>query len=818
MSKLKFLFIFTVVFFCANFFVFPIAKAEEAKPDLIITAVDYTVTPVINGYSSYDEIRFTVSLKNIGQADCGDFSISVTSPKTGDYINGYSANPTFSYIFLTLDPVIMKAGQEYTTGNTAAYYAKRKYNDLNTKFTFVVDSKNEISESNENNNTFEKAVVITDPKPDLTIKDIYYYPNNPVKGQKFNGEIRVKIDNIGNQAVQVVPGGCLYTNALKIQSATPIIEGLQGSDLSNRYSVICGPTTSGETEIIYGYKDAIFNSDVILSSIIDNANTIGEANENNNTFEKTVTISASSAAEEAKPDLVVTEVGIKYFGEGNPQGNSGNYYYATVKNIGGNFTFTANTDSGILGINFYGSAGWLGASNESVYYTKKQYIAGDKITSDQEIELVGPSTNQASAGTYTLKALVNPMPQYIAEGNYQNNTLEKTVTIGGTAKPDLTVTSIKFESPNNLKGEDGTLSVTVKNLGSDLSNGSGLLNWYNNFPAQNFVFNSATPSILSFKTDRDVPTAAKPLKTNETITFSWLGNFNTSGNLYLHFTVDNGNELDELNEKNNTLSTVIQIKENSQDTTEVVKDEQIVEIDYKAKLLNKDEFSTILAELKELRNIVKEQASKIKYFEKLAKNMEKLSAKMESAINNFITYGVDENTKKLGEGERAAVMYSYKSAFSKLPETEAELADAIKIANGRWPSITNDEAEKKAKEQFQKIYQRIADMNNANDNAAVTVMAYGLRQRAENRNLGSEKNGIKIFKNIYGRVPSSTEDWNIMQAITYSGSTRGTDSDGDLLTDEREAELGTDPKKKDTDGDGYIDGIEVANGFDPLKK
>jgi hypothetical protein len=57
-----------------------------------------------------------------------------------------------------------------------------------------------------------------------------------------------------------------------------------------------------------------------------------------------------------------------------------------------------------------------------------------------------------------------------------------------------------------------------------------------------------------------------------------------------------------------------------------------------------------------------------------------------------------------------------------------------------------------------------------------------------------------------------------MQAITYSGASRGADTDGDLLLDEREIELGTDPKKPDTDGDGFKDGAEVANGFDPLKK
>lgn len=247
-------------------------------------------------------------------------------------------------------------------------------------------------------------------------------------------------------------------------------------------------------------------------------------------------------------------------------------------------------------------------------------------------------------------------------------------------------------------------------------------------------------------------------------------------------------------------------------------DDQVQTIRDRAKDLFQNKFEAMRAEINELRNIIKEQQTQIKYLVSLKKDVKALSEKVESAINNFITYGVDDNTKKLGAGERAAVMNSFKSAFKKLPETEDELSDAIKIANGRWPSMTSEEAEKEAKKQFEKIYKHIADMNNAHDNAAVTVMAYGLRQKAENRNLNSEKSGIKTFKNIYGHTPSSTEDWNIMQAITYSGASRGADTDGDLLLDEREIELGTDPKKSDTDGDGYKDGAEVANGFDPLKK
>ena len=198
----------------------------------------------------------------------------------------------------------------------------------------------------------------------------------------------------------------------------------------------------------------------------------------------------------------------------------------------------------------------------------------------------------------------------------------------------------------------------------------------------------------------------------------------------------------------------------------------IVDMRNKAKLLHDSELGDILTELNQLRSMVREQQNEIKYLHSLIANISTVNQDMLDRLNQFITYGVDENTQKLGEGERAAVIHSYKSAYSKLPETEDELADAIKIANGRWPSETNAASETRAKAQFRKIYLRDADMNNPNDNAAVTVMAYGLRQRAENRNLNSETEGIKTFKYIYGYTPDSTEDWNIMQAITYSGAAR----------------------------------------------
>ena len=169
------------------------------------------------------------------------------------------------------------------------------------------------------------------------------------------------------------------------------------------------------------------------------------------------------------------------------------------------------------------------------------------------------------------------------------------------------------------------------------------------------------------------------------------------------------------------------------------------------------------------RDLVKEQVAVKKYVKSLIKNEQQLSKKGEYALTNFITYGT-ETTLRLGEGERAGVVNSYKSAFGKLPSTNEEWSDAIKIANGRWPSKTSAKTETNAESAFEKIYLRNADRNNPNDDAAVVVIAYGLRPA--NRNLNSEKAAIKTFKAIYGYNPSSATAWDIVRAIAYSGATR----------------------------------------------
>ena len=84
--------------------------------------------------------------------------------------------------------------------------------------------------------------------------------------------------------------------------------------------------------------------------------------------------------------------------------------------------------------------------------------------------------------------------------------------------------------------------------------------------------------------------------------------------------------------------------------------------------------------------------------------------------------------------------------------------------------LLSEAKEAKAKTSFKTIYLREANMNNAHDNAAVTVMSYGLRPA--NRNLNSEKAAIKSFKAIFGFNPSSASNWDAVRAVAYSGATR----------------------------------------------
>jgi len=178
--------------------------------------------------------------------------------------------------------------------------------------------------------------------------------------------------------------------------------------------------------------------------------------------------------------------------------------------------------------------------------------------------------------------------------------------------------------------------------------------------------------------------------------------------------------------------------------------------------------SKVIAEMGVVRNYTQESEYNDSIVSKVVAESG-ITAQVRNTIVNFVTYGT-RSTKILGAGERGGVVNSYRAAFGKLPTTTNEWNDVVKIANGRWPSEKSVTAEERANINFRAIYLRDADRTNAHDDAAITVMTYGLRPA--NRNLNSEKVAIKTFEAIYGYSPVKATAWDVVRAIAYSGAIR----------------------------------------------
>jgi len=169
------------------------------------------------------------------------------------------------------------------------------------------------------------------------------------------------------------------------------------------------------------------------------------------------------------------------------------------------------------------------------------------------------------------------------------------------------------------------------------------------------------------------------------------------------------------------------------------------------------------------RNHLGERLSRGTLIDTLGIDLNAYEPRVQYALTNYITYG-SPDTVKLGWGERAGVLNSFMAAFSKAPTLAEDWSDIIKIANGRWPTQRSEMAENRSTEHFKKIYLRDPNRENPNDDAAITVVAYGLRPA--NRNMESEAAAIRIFKAIYGYAPTGAVDWDVVRAIAYSGATR----------------------------------------------
>ncbi len=143
-----------------------------------------------------------------------------------------------------------------------------------------------------------------------------------------------------------------------------------------------------------------------------------------------------------------------------------------------------------------------------------------------------------------------------------------------------------------------------------------------------------------------------------------------------------------------------------------------------------------------------------------------LDAAILATVRNFVNYGTKSNVR-LGQGERAGVLDSYKAIYGRMPVDECDWQNAIKIGNTTLPKDLNTEREKAVEATFSKIYGMSVDKANANHDVALKVMAYGIRPQI--RDLDAERTAIGVFERIFGKKPSTATEWDANRAIAYSG-------------------------------------------------
>lgn len=187
-----------------------------------------------------------------------------------------------------------------------------------------------------------------------------------------------------------------------------------------------------------------------------------------------------------------------------------------------------------------------------------------------------------------------------------------------------------------------------------------------------------------------------------------------------------------------------------------------------AEIVSSNNIGSLLSPVNATANSVSEAASLTKY-ETVLNQDNKISAAEKTTINDYIVYGTPTSLR-LGSGERAGVVNSFYQAYGKLPNSEAEWSDVIKVANGRWPSERSLSAENQAKLEFERVYGRNPALTDSYDQNAVMVIAYGLIP--SQRNLAGEIIATKTFSYYYNHTPVSALAWNIVRAIAYSGAKR----------------------------------------------
>ncbi len=209
----------------------------------------------------------------------------------------------------------------------------------NHLISITIDSENNITESNENNNTLNQTITVvavpisggsattTTPnnttnssgsstsggatsgdgsgssylgQPDLMISDISFTPTYPKQNEAYIGRLQISVKNIGQGATNNAEGIRVGASLTKANGA---LVNWSGTD---SYTYISNLAAGGTSTLALPLNNVLFDTNKITVNVsVDNgaAGFIEESNENNNTFTKKIDIKGCREYTPVSPEV-----------------------------------------------------------------------------------------------------------------------------------------------------------------------------------------------------------------------------------------------------------------------------------------------------------------------------------------------------------------------------------------------------------------------------------------------------------------------------------------------------------------------------------
>jgi subtilase family serine protease len=376
------------------------ATCATLEPDLIISSI--TTSP--NDISENTTVTFSVNIKNQGGSRAGPSSVVF-----------YMDDSVQGFVLL---------GSLESGAVTTANYTCIAGNKPRT-FKAAADIENRVKESDETNNT--RSMVFPNILPDLVIQDITWTPSSPIILENISFSVTIR--NQGKATAGITELKFLIDNAFLFTAMIP--------------EVPPGATTTA----IFNWQTQNFTNSIKAS--IDDANSVKESNETNNTMTKTVTSHVFTPS----TDLIVEKL----------------TYSPAKPVIDESVTVT-------LGVKNQG-AGKASPSYAAIYIDGKlmdeTYIdelnAGAAMTRDVNIPLKGIVSKETH-----LIVVSADCHNTVVETNELNNDKQISFSIFG---PDLIIQTIRWSPEVPAAGNKVNFEVTVKNQGG-LKAGSSYVSYY----------------------------------------------------------------------------------------------------------------------------------------------------------------------------------------------------------------------------------------------------------------------------------------------------------------------------------------------------